>query len=216
MIDERMLDLSARVSEVLAATSVDEALFKAELLGLHRSPSVMVFASQVIAVPFLTEEACDTLLTLTNEMPREPNLDEEAPYRINELVLHPDWPVYEHLAQKAKDHIWPLFELLYGNQPNQLESIQFARYGGEGPTGTDWHVDQDSEATCVVALTDPALIEGSGTEVLSSGAFWKPVVVPPLPKGWALLFNGRTALHRGLEVPAGATRDLLVYWMSRK
>lgn len=35
--------------------------------------------------------------------------------------------------------------------------------------------------------------------------------VPPLDKGHALLFSGKTVLHRGLNVDAG-TRNILVYW----
>jgi len=164
-----------------------------------------------ISIPLLDPRVCDDIVVRTASANFAPNMDEEPDYRINELVLAPGERSTMQLVRFAEEVIWPLFTLLYGKAPNSFSSIQIARYGAPGPVGTGWHHDEDSEATCTVSL-NPGQFTGGGTALRPLGGFSAPVCVPPLPQGHALLFNGRTTLHRGLDVTSGM-RNLLVFWM---
>lgn len=146
-----------------------------------------------------------------------PNETEGKAYQIPEIVLCYDSNHHEpmRLAQRiAHTVLWPLFHLMYGSPPNTCSSIQLARYSDPENLGTGWHCDEASEASCVVSLS-PERHTGGGTMLMPHGVFGEPYILPSLPKGDALMFNGRTTLHRGLEVVNGE-RNLLVYWMTNK
>lgn len=143
-----------------------------------------------------------------------PNQDEGAEYQVPEIVLShvPELREADELAREiARRVLWPIFHCIYGNPPNTFSSVQLARYAAPSNLGTGWHADTDSEATCVVSLA-PDRHVGGGTLLRPRGAFGPAVRLQPLPKGTALLFNGRTTLHRGVELESGE-RNLLVYWM---
>lgn len=167
-----------------------------------------------ISIPLLDPRVCDDIVRRHQDAEFTPNMAEEPDYRINELVLDPSERSTMILMRFAEEVIWPLFSLLYGKAPNRFSSIQIARYGAPGPVGTGWHHDEDSEATCTVSL-NPGQFAGGGTALRPLGGFAAPVYVPPLPQGHALLFNGRTTLHRGLDVTEGV-RNLLVFWMNHE
>jgi hypothetical protein len=159
--------------------------------------------------PVLSADACDFYLEFADKQPDlfKPNAKEELEYQIPEIVLPTGLAT---LSRKlAEEALWPLFHLMYGTPPNHFSSIQLARY--RQGLGTGWHHDEDSEATCVVSLA-PERHVGGGTAILPAGATAPAVVLPPLPKGSALLFNGRQTLHRGLPTAKGE-RNLLVFWM---
>jgi len=165
----------------------------------------------------LTEEGADYFLGVADQMAPyfSPNLDEGKEYQIPEVMLD----MYSAtnranlLAREiGKEVLWPLFHVMYGNPPNHFSSVQLARYSAPDNIGTGWHADTESEASCVVSLA-PERHKGGGTLLMPYGAFGQPYHLGPLPKGSALLFNGRTTLHRGVELEEGE-RNLLVYWMN--
>lgn len=165
--------------------------------------------------PVLSAEGANYFLRMADALSSYfvPNEHEGREYQIPEVVLaQHDATAHAQAAALAEEYIWPLFKLMYGQAPNNFASIQLARYSAPGNLGTGWHHDEDSEATCVISLS-PERHRGGGTGLRPGGAVALPYTLPPLPKGWALLFNGRTTLHRGLPVEEGE-RNLLVYWMN--
>lgn len=146
-----------------------------------------------------------------------PNGEEGVEYQIPEVILNRFETTKEHdaLAREiGREVLWPLFHIMYGHPPNHFSSVQLARYSAPENAGTGWHSDTESEASCVVSLA-PERHMGGGTMLMPYGALGPSVTIPPLHKGEALLFNGRTTLHRGLEVEHGE-RNMLVYWMQNK
>lgn len=169
--------------------------------------------------PILSDEACEYIVRFADNMYREfkVNPEEELPYQIPELVLSEHSIDMDNSCKAvARELIWPLFELMYGNRPNHFTSVQLARYQAmEGDIkGTGWHSDESSEATCVVSLS-PERHTGGGTALRVAGALKPAIIVGALPRGHALLFNGRTTMHRGLPLASGQ-RNLLVYWCVNK
>lgn len=168
-------------------------------------------------VDLLTKEGADYFLEVADKMSDyfSPNETEGKEYQIPEVQLDrylgthdADW-----LAREiGREILWPLFTLMYGNPPTQFAAVQLARYSAEDTRGTGWHCDSESEASCVVSLA-PERHKGGGTLIMPYGVFGHRRKIYPLLKGQALLFNGRTTLHRGLELEEGQ-RNLLVYWMN--
>lgn len=164
----------------------------------------------------LTRQGADYFLDAADRMADyfNPNDEEGLAYQIPEVVLnHHAGTLEEYLlsGEIAQQVLWPLFHLMYGNAPNYISSLQLARYSYPTNKGTGWHCDTDSEATCVVSLA-PERHVGGGTMIMPRGVFSSPIKLHPLPKGHAVLFDGRRTLHRGLELEGGE-RNLLVYWM---
>lgn len=203
----------SRIHEFLDEVDVDHLEHFWEKYSLHDMP-IQVLGGGAIAAPILSPEFCEALLKSVEHVPFLPNMAEEPSYRINEWVLGPSDDYFLGVLSAATEAIWPLFHILYGTAPNSISSVQVARYGEPGPVGTGWHHDESSEATCTISLA-PHLHTGGGTALRPTGAFRPAVTVPPLPQGWGLLFNGRTTLHRGLDVTSGV-RNLLVYWMNHE
>ena len=106
----------------------------------------------------------------------------------------------------------PLAKVLLGQDPSALKTIQAARYTPENTPRGHWHIDQDSDCTLVVALTETH--EGGGTRV-HAGPFENSVFVPQLPVGHAMFFNGKAHRHYGCAVTNGE-RNLLVHWSEIK
>lgn len=139
----------------------------------------------------------------------EPNTEEETPYQIPELILQ--GKAKEIADTILQERLVPIFQVLYGVTPDEIVSAQLAWYTPEGVAGTDWHLDADSDMTCVVSL-DPSMYTGGGTAIRPYGPCDETVIVPPVPAGNGLLFNGKYNFHRGLPVDSG-DRILLVYWL---
>lgn len=195
-----------------------ERLGEANLL-LRRMVGKMPLADHggFYTMRLLTAEGADYFLGAADRLADQfqPNAEEGREYQIPEIVMAHHGALAPHylLARQIGEQIlWPLFHLMYGNPPNVFSSIQLARYSAPSNLGTGWHCDTDSEATCVVSLA-PERHQGGGTELMPKGAFAPAEFLPPLPKGHALLFNGRCTLHRGVELDSGE-RNLLVYWMT--
>jgi len=162
----------------------------------------------IYSFPFLSVMFCKQLLTESKYLAYSVNKDEEVPYQIPECVLQNECPplaaTIETLWQSVVPH---LSEILFHMEPT-LNSVQLAKYRAGGVTQSHWHRDEDSDVTCVVALSETH--SGGGTECRPPGISPR-VVVPQLATGHALLFLGKTTLHRGLPVTEGE-RNLLVCW----
>lgn len=200
-----ILDYMPKVHEFLerVGKDVDSVEDHAELV--RNGP--LQYHGGFFTCPVLSAEGCAYFLELADKEEFKPNELEEPAYQIPELVFG---GVHKLAAMElAEEILWPLFHIMYGTAPNHFSSIQLARY--RQGVGTGWHHDTDSEASAVISLA-PGRHTGGGTALRPAGALAPAVVLPPLPQGHALLFNGRTTLHRGLPTTTGE-RNLLVYWM---
>lgn len=187
----------------------EEQLDAVVWLAEHRVPCTNAYG-----VPFLAPEYCDKLLVEAAQLAEyKVNEDEEQPYQIPELVVHEHCQTLATGLQVLFDDVFtPVCIVLYGFCPQVLRSVQFAKYTPDNTARGNWHVDADSDITVVASLA-PELFEGGGT-ALKTGAIGT-AVVDKLPKGHALLFHGKTTLHKGLPVTSGV-RDLLVFWSETK
>lgn len=167
----------------------------------------------VYTMPYLAPETCSMILRVASSLHYEANAAEKVEYQIPEVVLkHECMALHASLAVLFDLVMLPVAAILYGMEPTNLRSIQLAKYGPSTTGRGNWHTDRDSDFTVVVALSDTH--EGGGTEVKGHG-FADPFVVPQLPVGHAMIFPGKTHLHRGLPVTKG-TRNLLVHWSEVK
>ncbi|WYW03500.1 2OG-Fe(II) oxygenase [Pseudomonas phage vB_PpuP-Laguja-5] len=168
---------------------------------------------RVYSIPMFSEEYCDKLIAEADGMHYEVNEDEEQPYQIPEVVLANECEaLHKCMAVYLKEIIVPICEILFGSSPTWISSIQLARYTPQGVGHGNWHVDADSLFTAVVSL-NPESFKGGGTDIRTGPLSYSHI--PALPKGHALLFHGKTTLHRGCEVTEGR-RDLLVFWSEVK
>lgn len=71
---------------------------------------------------------------------------------------------------------------------------------------------KDSDVTLVVALTGTH--KGGGT-LVHTGPFTENILVPQLPVGHGMFFNGKANRHYGMPVIEGE-RNLLVHWSEVK
>lgn len=139
----------------------------------------------------------------------QPNEKEGKDYQIPELILIGK---AEEVAIKIlEERLVPIFQVLFGSAPDQLMSAQLAWYTPDGTSGTDWHIDKDSDLTCVISL-DPSMFKGGGTAIRPYGPCDVDVEVPPVPRGHGLFFNGKFNFHKGMPVTSG-DRILLVFWL---
>lgn len=163
----------------------------------------------VYSIPYLAPSYCDELVAVFNEAGYEVNPEEERPAQIPEIVLYlRSRPLYDCLSVLWEHAAVPMATILWNLNPEAIGSIQAAQYSVEEQPGTVFHHDYHSDVTLVVNLG--TAFEGGGTEV-APGLFQEGVTVPPLKKGHAMFFKGKTQLHRGLPVTEG-TRTLLVHW----
>lgn len=204
---------------------VKSAIDLVEGLGLEEAPDVFerllsnwmpitTWGPMVWSAPVLHNEECDQLVEFAknNKQLFTPNAQEGKDYRIDELVLiNRDKLLHERTSFLAWHRLAPLFQLMMGRRPERTSSIQLARFTPESTAQTDWHVDEESEMTCVISLA-PENHEGGGTRLRPHGPGRGGIYVPPLPKGHGLFFNGRMVYHKAEPVYSGE-RLLLVYWM---
>lgn len=160
------------------------------------------------AVPVLSAELCDQLVAWGDAQLWTENEAEEPDYRMEEIVIaHHEEAYDEYIKTILMYGLAPYLACVFGKIPDQWNSVQFTRYSAGQRAGGNYHVDATSKYTAVIALNDD--FDGGGTR-LCSGVFGS-VMVPRLPKGWALIFRGRDIFHKGVEVTAG-TRKLLTVW----
>lgn len=166
----------------------------------------------VYAVRYLSEGFCEALLRHLKLFSYEVNTLEPVDAQIPEVTLEDnDHKLYEVLRGLYDGYMAKLVGVLMHIEVGPCQSIQAARYTPENTPHGCWHLDDDSEVTLVVALSNDH--KGGGTEVYN-GPFSFTTVVPQLEPGWGMLFNGRSRLHQGLPVIEG-TRNLLVHWYNQ-
>lgn len=166
----------------------------------------------VFVLPVLSEAACNYLNSKEYEF--EENVEYELEdYRIPEVVLEfKDPELFEVLFKKLTYCLAPWFSMIWSSQPTNVTSIQLANYSPEERNKGNWHIDRDSNFTAVVSL-NPGEFEGGGTQI-ADGPF-ATIDLPPLPKGYALVFDGQRTYHQGSPVTEG-NRKLLVIWAEKK
>lgn len=170
-------------------------------------------APGVFSFPYLAPEFCKDLMLELDCMNYVVNEAEPEEAQIPELVFAHHCPsLHECLRALWHDAGITLAKVLFGQDPHKLRTIQAAKYTPENTPGGHWHADNDSDVTMVVALTNDHI--GGGTKV-HLGPFSKSVVVPQLPVGHAMFFNGKSMRHYGLPVTSGE-RNLLVHWSEVK
>ena len=198
------------VVKLLKADKQAQDAYTFEIHELNRR-AVHTLAGPVYRVPLLTPVECDFILRAAAGYDYTPNPEEARDYQIEEAMLeYVDPAMYEYL----KEHLLPMLNayslFLYSTPITKVESFQIAKYRQGHTPGTGWHHDRVSDVTAVISL-NPKGFTGGGTGVrVSPDELFE---LQPLPKGHAMLFNGKAIQHRGLEVTEGE-RLLLVCWCS--
>lgn len=175
---------------------------------------LQAMGGNVYAVPFLDPSVCRRLIEQSDAIAENGgwrrNPAEESLYQIPEIVLREREPALFKILAGLVKFLDIYHSILYQNRPCSISSIQFTKYSPDGVSQGNWHHDLDSDFSAVVSL-NPGDFEGGGTDVKLAPTMYHHI--PPLPQGYALLFNGKMIHHRGSEVTKGS-RYLLTYWMS--
>lgn len=173
---------------------------------------VKKWAPGVYSAPYLHPGLCQELRQYMASLGHIGNPEEAPEARINECVLNERDLFLLAQLQGLWLIVQPaLAQLLLQMEVRHCDYIQGAVYAPDGTSETAWHQDIDSEYTAVVALSDPSTFAGGGTDVWRDGDHF---TVPPLPVGHAMIFAGRTTLHKGNNVTKGQ-RHLLVHWCNQ-
>lgn len=170
-----------------------------------------VHSTNAYTLPFLSPGFVQSLLAELQLVHAEftPNQLEAKAYQIPEWTTQDQCPqLFRALRELHNAALAPVWMLIQQRVADVYNTIQFAQYNPKGTAHGNWHHDEDSDQTTVVSL-NPEQFSGGGTQLRTSATTFAEV--PPLEKGHALLFSGKTTLHRGLNVDAG-TRNILVYW----
>lgn len=178
---------------------------------------IQTYGPMIFSAPVMDEYECDDLMAYadTHRSSFAVNPEEETPYQVEELVLRYQAPaLFAKFLNLMDERITPLFQVMTGHTPGKASSIQLARYTPNATAQSDWHVDEQSEMSCVVSLA-PERHMGGGTYLRPYGPAGNTIFVPALKKGHALFFNGKYVHHRGAEVRTGE-RNLLVFWLMQK
>lgn len=182
---------------------------EASAWGQFFRENVVSHGNGVWSIRYLDPEYCRKLLVELHRVAYTVNEEEPEDAQIPEVVLEEhNYALFQCLRGLFEGYAKKLAYILMGLETGPCVSIQAAKYTPENTPHGCWHTDRDSEVTLVVALSDEHT--GGGTEVYR-GPLQRPVLVPQLATGWAMLFAGRTNEHMGLPVEEG-TRNLLVHW----
>ena len=183
------------------------------MLGTLLNGRIQMVTSNAFVVPVLSPAACEWILQRSKGYDFTENVEGELEdYRIPEAVLQEvDPKFYQHVGLALTNFLSPWFAMIWSAQPNKINSIQLAKYNPRERAGGNWHIDRDSDFTAVISL-NPNSFVGGGTE-LADGPF-NTVTIPPIPQGFALVFDGKRTPHQGLPVAEG-DRDLLVVWAEK-
>lgn len=175
--------------------------------------SVKHLGSGIYTFPLFSKSFCKNLLKTAAKYPYSVNEQENAEYQMNELIIDDyDSNAYNKLRSIFEAKLLPLIKCFHFTNDLEVKSIQLAKYNKDSIGEGNWHIDRDSTNTIVVSLSDD--FTGGGT-VIKPYADEPEIVIPKLPVGHAILFNGNMFYHKGLPVTSG-TRDILVYWNQTK
>lgn len=167
----------------------------------------------IYSFPYLSEAFCKDLMLELDCMDYRVNEEEPFEAQIPEVTFSTECPaLFDCLYSLWANAGIPMAKVLMGQDPGVIKTIQAARYTPENTPRGHWHIDQDSDCTLVVALTGTHT--GGGT-LVHVGPFEKTVMVPQLPIGHGLFFNGKSHRHYGTPVISGE-RNLLVHWSEIK
>ncbi|MNO80623.1 hypothetical protein D3C76_718350 [compost metagenome] len=168
----------------------------------------------VYFVPVLSKEACAAIIDQAEGLAInggwKRNDCEPSEYQIPEIVVRQRNQPFHDLLAELVDYLNIFHALIYQCVATKIGSIQFTKYSEHDCQNGNWHHDLDSDFTATISLA-PHLFEGGGTDVRSTPV--TSIHIPPLPAGWALLFNGKRIHHQGAPVTKGS-RMLLTYWLS--
>lgn len=163
----------------------------------------------VYSFPFLSKSMCKKLIDKSTKYTYTVNDCEDTPYQMPEVVLaDKDVALYEKMLEIFNSNIPEITKVVYAAETKEIRSIQLAKYSPETIANGNWHIDEDSDLTLVVSLSDAH--EGGGTMIKPYGLA-EEVEIPQLPVGHALLFRGKHYMHKGLPVTKGE-RNILVFW----
>jgi hypothetical protein len=200
---EELNDMLTELADDRDKFHTQEFRIKFDELGLKE------YANGVYSFPLLSKDYCNKLLHESSKMPYQVNEQEELYAQIPEaVVLEHNEKLHNKLQCMFYDTVAPLSRIVYNTEPQVLNSVQFAKYEPNEVNRGNWHLDDDSDITLVVALSDSHT--GGGTVIKPYG-IGEEFVVPQLPAGHALLFRGKHYMHKGLPVEDG-TRNILVFW----
>lgn len=202
---EDMLDLSCtivrRVRDGADLQHLQER--RVQVLQALGTDQVATAGGVILRAPYLSREYAAEVLEAVRYTKFSVNEDEGQQYQIPECVLS----AHDHLTgldQRLRnlyeEYLIPLWVVWAGVLPNDITSLQIARYSAEHQR-MQWHYDLDSSFTSTVLL-DPA--EGSGGIEHYMGRTISQSI------GEALLFRSNM-LHRSIPVTKGA-RHVLVHW----
>lgn len=171
------------------------------------------YGNGVYSFPYLSESFCKSLMLELDCMEYAVNPDEPEEAQIPEVSFATECPaLYECLRSLWHNAGIPLAKVLMGQDPSVIRTIQAAQYTTVNTPRGHWHTDRDSDVTLVVALT--ATHQGGGT-LVHAGPFEPNILVPQLPVGHGMFFNGKAHRHYGMPVTEGE-RNLLVHWAEVK
>lgn len=216
MIDPALLDAMADIKQLAdeAGESVADKLMLPDMFAERRQEIIDRLCREyawgrVYRLRYLRPEKCARLVELMRDgwEDWEPNPAEDAAYQMDEIVLRDKRPdAYELFSALHEQVLLPLWVVIFGVTPDDIQSIQVARYLPGPRAMTNWHYDASSECTSVVELTALSDREGAGFEVFPG------VSLPAAEQGEVTMFPGRTLIHRSLPVTAGE-RAILVHWV---
>lgn len=170
---------------------------------------VKYYGHGIYSFPYLSESFCYSLMLELDCMEYSVNLEEPEEAQIPEVTFATECPsLFDCLHSLWANAGIPLAKVLMGQDPCVLKTIQAARYTPENTPRGHWHNDKDSDVTLVVALTDTHT--GGGT-LVHTGPYSENIMVPQLPVGHGMFFNGKAHRHYGMPVTDGE-RNLLVHW----
>lgn len=174
---------------------------------------VTSYGHGVYSFPYLSESFCKDLMLELDCMAYSVNEAEPYEAQIPEVTFSTECgALFDCLHSLWANAGIPMAKVLLGQDPSALQSIQAAQYTPDNTPRGHWHNDKDSDVTLVVALTGDH--KGGGT-LVHTGPFSQNIVVPQLPVGHGMFFNGKAHRHYGMPVTEGE-RNLLVHWSEVK
>ncbi len=169
---------------------------------------IPTICAPAFVLPVLSSQACQELIQRSHAYDWTENEDEAEAYRMPEVVLQHVDPACDGEVKRAMfAGLAPWLIGIWGRLPDTYASVQLARYSPDERQQGNYHIDDDADYTAVIALNND--FQGGGTAIVDGMVGeW---TIPPVPPGFALVFDGKRTLHKGLPVTQG-TRYLLTVW----
>ena len=180
------------------------------LAAILKAGRLNTICAPAFIVPILSPEACQHIVERSARYRWEENDIEQPRFRIPEVVLREQDPQFEQEVKVALfAALAPFTIAIWGRLPDYYASLQLTKYNPRDRDGGNYHIDASSDYTAVIALNDD--FTGGGTTLVDG--LLGEITLPPVPVGYALIFDGKRTLHKGLTVTEG-DRRLLTVWAS--